>query len=120
MARAPGALLQMNAKISELMPRAFIANIFREQNRDVLSQVWILSQRTRHHSRTGGRRHNKKVPNRSGNTLRHLVTSGWFAKKADTVFNERTYESVLWSGAKTVISYLPVHTVISTQELVHG
>src|SRR6476659_3318592 len=110
----------MHPKISELMPCAFITNVFREQNRDVLCQMWIFSQRTGHHSRTGGTRHNKKLLKSSGNTLHHLVAPGWFVKKADTVFNECADESVLRSGAKAVVSYLPVHTVISKQELVDG
>src|SRR3954454_2069574 len=116
--RAPGALLQMNAKISELMPGALITNIFREQNRDVLCQMWIFSQRTRHHSWTGGKRHKKNIPNRSGNTLHHLVGPMWFPDKAEAVFNECTDESVLRSSAKTVVSHLPIHTISFTQESV--
>src|SRR3954469_11130900 len=116
--RAPGALLQMDAKISELMPGALITNIFREQNRDVLCQMWIFGQRTRHHSWTGGKRHKKNIPNRSGNTLHHLVGPTWFPDKAEAVFNECTDESVLRSSAKTVVSHLPIHTIGFTQESV--
>jgi hypothetical protein len=115
---APGTVHQVNPIGSEFVPTRRIANVFREENRYRLSDFRIFSKGSREKTRARRVQNMKIGAKNPGNTRHHWSDPRGVCLGFHAVFDNCLKKRISLSRTEGVVSDLPIHAVLVTQETI--